>query len=87
MNTVMNEAAYPGEKVDMRELERIGMAAERISIVNDRLIGFASRFRGLEVGGSSGPTPVRSGYQGAIEDLFDKLNALEAVANEITSFG
>ena len=86
----MNAESYLGQDApqrDMRELERIAVAGDRMGMVVDRLTGFCSRFRGMEQAMQSGPTPVRSGYSGALDDLFDKLNALENLASEIVNLG
>jgi hypothetical protein len=72
---------------DILELERIAMAAERLGAVNERLSGFLHRMRGGGPEANSGPVPVRNGYLGSIEDLFDQVDVAEKLATEICSLG
>lgn len=72
---------------DTRDLERISMAAERLGLIRDRLEGLLSRLRGSEQSSAGSVAPVRSGYVGALEDTFDRINEIENLVTELTSHG
>lgn len=74
-------------KAANRDLERISIAADRAAVLKARLAGFLSRWHGMEKEGGGSDQPVRSGYRGALDDLFDRLDELENITIELTSLG
>lgn len=68
-----------------RALDALQHLGNRLEVVNDKLVGFISRFQGAEgLGNPSTMAPVPSGYAGQIARL---ETVIEQIENQVTFMG